>query len=68
LIEVAKKPSLSALIDKGKISKVNLTVDEAKEVKGLRLANEIIPVSGELTLATFYKSSGCAADGIVRLF
>lgn len=64
LIEVAKKPSLSALIDKGKISKVNLTVDEAKEVKGLRLANEIIPVSGELTLATFYKSSGCAADAV----
>ena len=64
LIEVAKKPSLSALIGKGKISKVNLTVDEAKEVKGLRLANEIIPVSGELTLATFYKSSGCAADAM----
>ena len=64
LVEVAKKPSLSALIDKGKISKVNLTVDEAKEVKGLRLANEIIPVSGELTLATFYKSSGCAADAV----
>ena len=62
LIEVAKKPFLSALIGEGRVSKVNLTVDEAKEVKGLRLANEITPVSGDLTLATFYKSSGCAAD------
>ena len=64
LIEVAKKPFLSELIGKGKVSKVNLTVDEAKEVKGLRLASEITPVSGELTLATFYKSSGCAADTV----
>ena len=62
LIEVAKKPFLSALIGEGRVSKVNLTVDEATEVKGLRLANEITPVSGKLTLATFYKSSGCAAD------
>ena len=64
LVEVAKKPSLSALIGMGKVSKVNLTVDEVKEVKGLKLANEITPVSGELTLATFYKSSGCAADTV----
>ena len=64
LIEVAKKPFLSALIGEGRVSKVNLTVDEAKEVKGLRLVNEITPVSGELTLATFYKSSGCAADTV----
>ena len=62
LIEVAKKPFLSELIGKGKVSKVNLTVDEARDVKGLRLAKDITPVPGELTLATFYKSSGCAAD------
>ena len=64
LIEVAKKPFLSVLIGEGKVSKVSLTVDEAKEVKGLRLTNEITPVPGELTLATFYKSSGCAADTV----
>ena len=62
LIEVVKKPFLSELIGKGKVSKVNLTVDEARDVKGLRLAKDITPVPGELTLATFYKSSGCAAD------
>ena len=62
LIEVSAKPALSDLISNGKVSKVNLTVDEAKEVKGLRSARDIIPIHGELVLATFYKSSGCAAD------
>ena len=62
LIEVSAKPALSDLISKGKVAKVNLTVDEAKEVKGLKGAQGIIPIRGELTLATFYKSSGCAAD------
>ena len=62
LIEVSAKPALSDLISKGRVYKVNLTVDEAKEVKGLKLARDIIPIHGELVLATFYKSSGCAAD------
>ena len=62
LIEVSAKPALSDLISNGKVSKVNLTVDEAKEVKGLKLARDIIPIHGGLVLATFYKSSGCAAD------
>lgn len=62
LIEVSAKPALSDLISNGKVFKVNLTVDEAKEVKGLKLARDIIPIHGELVLATFYKSSGCAAD------
>ena len=62
LIELAIKPALSELLAEGKVSKVNLTVDEAKEVKGLRLAKEATPVSGTLQLATFYMSSGFAAE------
>ena len=64
LIEVAKKPFLSDLLKNGKVLKNNLTVDEQKEVKGLKQANDIVPVSGELVLATFYKSSGVAANTI----
>lgn len=62
LIEIAEKPALQSLLAEGKISKVHLSTDEAKRVKGLRLARTGDPVKGELILATYYMSSGYAAS------
>ena len=65
LIELALKSALKDMLAAGKVAKVNLTSDEAKEVRGLRHAQSYNPVRGELLLSTFYKTSGfaaCAAD------
>ena len=62
LMELAAKPALSMLISEGRVSKVNLTVDEAKEVNGLQSAREANPTPGGLLLSTFYMCSGFAAD------
>ena len=62
LIELALKPALKRLLAAGKVSKINLTTDEAKEVRGLRCAQSYDPTRGELLLSTFYKSSGIAAS------
>ena len=59
LIEVASKSALSGLLDAGKVSKMNLSVDEAHEVKGLKAAGALNAVRGGIILATFY----CASRG-----
>lgn len=61
LVEIAAKPALAGMLAEGKVSKMHLSVDEAKEVKGLRLAKDVVPVAGALLLATYYVASGAAA-------
>lgn len=62
LIEVAKKDDLAYYLEKGKVSKTSLTVDEKREQPHLQdiKENKCNAASGYLSLATFYLSSGWA--------
>lgn len=64
LIEVAKKDDLKEYIEKEKVSKTSLTVDEKREQPHLQeiKENKCNASSGFLSLATFYLSSGWAVD------
>lgn len=64
LIELAKKDKLQEYIEKGKVSKTSLTVDEKREQPHLQeiKENKCNVSSGFLSLATFYLSSGWAVD------
>ena len=64
LIELAKKDDLHEYIEKGKVSKTSLTVDEKREQPHLQeiKENKCNASSGFLSLATFYLSSGWAVD------
>lgn len=64
LIEVAKKNDLAYYLEKGKVSKTSLTVDEKREQPHLQeiKENKCNASSGSLSLATFYLSSGWAVD------
>ncbi len=62
LVEIAAKPALADLLAQGKIGKAHLSVDEANEVKGLRLASDVVPVAGSVVLATYYAASRAAAQ------
>ena len=64
LIELAKKDILQEYIEKGKVSKTSLTVDEKREQPHLQeiKENKCNASSGFLSLATFYLSSGWAVD------
>ena len=62
LIEVASKPALAELLEAGKVSKMNLSVDEGREVKGLLAAGAINPIRGKILLSTFYCASKGAAE------
>ena len=64
LIELAKKKDLQDFIEKGKVSKTSLTVDEKREQPHLQeiKENKCNASSGFLSLATFYLSSGWAVD------
>lgn len=64
LIELAKKDKLLEYIEKGKVSKTSLTVDEKREQPHLQeiKENKCNASSGFLSLATFYLSSGWAVD------
>ena len=64
LIELAKKDKLQEYIEKGKVSKTSLTVDEKREQPHLQeiKENKCNASSGFLSLATFYLSSGWAVD------
>ncbi|MCX2741461.1 AAA domain-containing protein [Pontibacter anaerobius] len=62
LVELAEKPALEALRTESKIAKTNLSSDEKRKLKGVMSAEEIMPVKGHLTLATYYKMSGKAVD------
>lgn len=64
LMELAKKDDLKPFLEKGKVSKTSLTVDEVREL------SKLMPISenkcnasiGNLSLTTFYVSSGWAKD------
>lgn len=60
LIELAKKDRLQEYIEKGRVSKTSLTVDEKREQPHLQeiKENKCNASSGFLSLATFYLSSG----------
>ncbi len=62
LMELASKEPLKPFIKRGVVYKSNLKVDEQKEVVGLKDATETITTPGSLMLATFYISSGLAAE------
>ena len=64
LIELAKKDNLQDYIERGKVSKTSLTVDEKREQPHLQeiKENKCNASSGFLSLATFYLSSGWAVD------
>ena len=64
LMELASKEDLSPFLERGKVSKTSLTIDEHNELPDL-LSNEgnaCNAASGNLSLATFYISSGWAKD------
>ena len=64
LIELVKKDKLQEYIEKGKVSKTSLTVDEKREQPHLQeiKENKCNASFGFLSLATFYLSSGWAVD------
>lgn len=64
LMELAKKDDLKPFLDKGKISKTSLTVDESNELPNLQhITDNLCNASnGNLSLATFYLSSGWAKE------
>ncbi len=64
LMELASKEDLASFLKVGKVTKTNLTVDEHKELPDL-LSNEdnkCNAASGNLSLSTFYISSGWAKE------
>lgn len=64
LMEVTKKKSLEPFLKAGRISKTRLTVDEHKELPELKnvIDNQCNSARRQLTLATFYVSSGWAIE------
>ena len=64
LMELAKKDDILPFLEKGKVSKTSLTVDENRELPKLQPIkdNRCNASSGNLSLATFYLSSGWAKE------
>ena len=63
LIELAAKEDLEGYIKKGRVSKTSLTIDEARQLNLKKVnENKCNPIKGELTLASFYVSSGWASE------
>lgn len=65
LIELAAKKVLENYVNKGRVYKTSLTIDENKQLPNLKKVNgnKCNPIKGELTLASFYVSSGWAIEG-----
>lgn len=70
LMELAKKDDIKPFLEKGNVSKTSLTVDESKELPKLRSVKDNLcnASQGNLSLATFYLSSGWAKDTSDKLF
>lgn len=66
LMELAKKDDLKEYVSAGKVSKTSLTVDESKELPRLIPIkdNKCNSTPGQLSLASFYLSSGWAKEAI----
>lgn len=57
LIEVAKKDVLAEFLTESHIGKVNLSAEEAHEVKGIHDLEEPVPIKKNVCLATFFTAS-----------
>ena len=70
LMELAKKDAISPFLEKGKVSKTSLTVDESRELLKLESIKDNLcnASSGNLSLATFYVSSGWAKETMDKPF
>lgn len=70
LMELAKKEDILPFLEKGKVSKTSLTVDESRELLKLQAIKDNLcnASRGNLSLATFYLSSGWAKDANEKPF
>ena len=68
LMEIAKKKACEILLKQKCILKSNLTVDEQKELPQIEEIKQILPISGALTMATYYVVSGYAAESLGLTF
>ena len=70
LMELAKKDDIKPFLEKGKVSKTSLTIDESKELSKLQpIKDNLCNASrGNLSLATFYLSSGWAKEATNKPF
>ena len=70
LMELAKKDNIKPFLEKGKVSKTSLTVDESRELPKLQpIKDNLCNAScGNLSLATFYLSSGWAKESQEKPF
>ena len=70
LMELAKKEDIQLYVEKGRVSKTSLTVDESKELSKLQpvIDNLCNASCGNLSLATFYLSSGWAKENTDKPF
>ena len=63
LMELAAKDALEDYIKRGRVSKTSLTIDESRQLNLKKVnENKCNPIKGELTLASFYVSSGWASE------
>lgn len=70
LMELAKKDDILPFLEKGKVSKTSLTIDENRELSKLQpIKDNFCNAScGNLSLATFYLASGWAKEAIDKPF
>ena len=62
LMEFAEKPSVEFLLNKHKIFKTNISMDEIRERGKLEAIKSIAPIPGCLVMSTYYITSGYAAE------
>ena len=62
LIEIATKPAVDDLLNNGKVLKSNLTSDEQCEEPRLSSLKQLMPIKGNLVMATYYIVSGFATN------
>lgn len=63
LMELAAKETLDDYIKRGCVSKTSLTIDETRQLNLKKVKeNKCNPIKGELTLASFYVSSGWTSE------
>ena len=70
LIELTKKDDIKPFLEMGKVSKTSLTVDESRELSKLQSIKDNLcnASQGNLSLATFYLSSGWAKEATDKPF
>lgn len=70
LMELAKKDDIKPFLEVGKVSKTSLTVDESRDISKLQSIKDNLcnASQGNLSLATFYLSSGWAKEATDKPF